>query len=398
VANSRIRASVSTYERFTFLIQLYEDWGISSIVFQSSLTSSDLMGFLSVMAGDRGSGAAELTSRLEAACVASVSIEDGSGTSDKTSLAPVETFAVAVKTGDDLRQLAEDGSPANVRQVRHVTQAVVDQMMNDPRSLVALTTVKEMDQWLVTHSVNVSILAVLIGQRLGLSKSRLGELCLAGFLHDIGKREVSPEVLHKPGPLTPDEWEEMRRHPVLAARALVQNGHLNVPSMRSVVVAFEHHMNFDMSGYPTTKVKDNVSLYGNIVTIADQYDALTTARPYRKNNFTPHETLAYLLMHSGKYYDPTLVKLFVEIMGVYPPGTVLSLSDGEVAVVTEPPVVGRPLDRPKVRLLSSTRYGQIIDLAERVNGSYPVSVSKVINPSNQGQVPAVDPASAFSVD
>jgi HD-GYP domain-containing protein (c-di-GMP phosphodiesterase class II) len=396
VGGARVRTTVSTYERFAYLIQLFETRGINAVIFQFELSESDLVIFLKVMAVEHREGAPDISAQLQAAGVSTIEIDD-SLVREGQSIAPVETFAAAVQAGAELRERSETGQPANVRQIRHVTQSVVDQMMSDPQSLVALTTVKELDGWLISHSINVAILAVLMGQRLGLSKSRLGELCLAGFLHDIGKREISPDILHKPGPLTGEEWAEMKNHPVFAARALLRTGRLNVPSMRSVVVAYEHHMNFDLSGYPAAKHKESVSLYGNIVTIADQYDALTTARPYRTSNFTPHEALAYLLMHSGRYYDPTLVKLFVEIMGLYPPGTVLSLSDGEVGVVFEPPVVGEPLDRPKVRLLGSRRYGEVVDLAEQMDGHYSITVSNVLNPANMGQVPAMD-LSLFDLD
>ncbi len=89
--------------------------------------------------------------------------------------------------------------------LRRVTQTLVDQIMEDPNSLLALTTIKESDDRLISHSANVAILSVLLGQRLGLSKSKLGELCMAAFLHDAGKLEVTPGVLDKPGPLDPRE-------------------------------------------------------------------------------------------------------------------------------------------------------------------------------------------------
>ena len=98
--------------------------------------------------------------------------------------------------------------------------------------------------------------------------------------------------------------------------------------MRAVVVAYEHHLNYDMSGYPECQVKDHVSLFGNIVAIADRYDALTTARRYRRFNLTPHEVVSYLVFYAGTFFDPMLVKLFVEMIGLYPPGTLVVLNTG----------------------------------------------------------------------
>ena len=283
-----------------------------------------------------------------------------------------------------------------VRRVRHVTQAVVDQILRDPSSLLALTTIKDFDRYLILHSTNVAVLSTLLGQRLGLDKARLGELCLAGFLHDAGKLGVDPDVLHKPGALDRDEWREMRRHPVLAAYSLLGNQRLNPSSMRSVVVAFEHHMNYDLSGYPEVELKNNVSLFGSIVAIADCFDALTTARVYRKVNPTPPEAILHLTKLKGTQLDPTLVKLFIEVLGVYPPGTVLALTGREAGVVCKAPGVGSPLDRPKVRIVVGAEPGRVVDLAERRNGGYVRNVVAVLNPSNKGQIPAIDPSTMTS--
>ena len=200
----------------------------------------------------------------------------------------MEAYAAALQLSDEMREDTENGEPVNVRRLRHVTQAVVDQVLRDPQSLVALTTIKDFDRFLICHSTDVAVLAVVLGQRLGMSKSKLGELCLAAFLHDAGKLGADPDVLNKPGPLDPEEWEEMRRHPVLAARFLLGSRRLTPSSMKAVVVAFEHHLNYDMSGYPRTEIKDKVTLFGNIVAIVDRYDALTSPRGVPRAQ--PHPT------------------------------------------------------------------------------------------------------------
>jgi HD-GYP domain-containing protein (c-di-GMP phosphodiesterase class II) len=391
VGAARVRASVLTIERFGFLTQVFEDWGINSLTFHSGISGRELVNCALVLARERGDRPDELTALLRERGVAHVDVDllttGGGGTH---AIAPVESYAAAVQVGEKLRASTESAEHADMRLARHVTQAVVDNMLADPRSLLALTTIKEFDNHLVSHSANVAILSVFLGQRLGLSKSRLGELCLAAFLHDAGKLEVSAEVLYKPGPLNSEEWEEMRTHPIIAARALLGARRLSAPSMRAVVVAYEHHLNYDMSGYPPTKTKDHVSLFGNIVTIADRYDALTTTRPYRIKNFTPHEAVSYLIANAGTFFDPILVKLFVEMIGLYPPGTLVSLDNGDLGVVCEPPAVGQPLDRPRVRLLTPGQVGRVVDLGEHLNGTYALSVTLVLNPADQGQVPAMD--------
>jgi len=105
-----------------------------------------------------------------------------------------------------------------------------------------------------------------------------------------------------------------------------------------VVGPFEHHLNYDLSGYPTVELKSKMTLFGSIVAIADCFDALTTARVYAKVNPTPAEAVAHLVRHRGTQFDPTLVKLFIDVMGIYPPGTVLALTGREAGVVCRPPV------------------------------------------------------------
>jgi hypothetical protein len=131
-----------------------------------------------------------------------------------------------------------------------------------------------------------------------------------------------------------------------------------------------------------------VSLFGNIVTIADRYDALTTARVYRRFNFTPQEVLSYLLYYSGTFFDPLLVKLFVEMVGQYPPGTLLQFSNGDIGVVCAPPALGEPVDRPSVRLWTGELSGQTIGLAGP--DGHGLEVAAVLSIGDMGQAPAVD--------
>jgi len=392
VGKSRVRTSVSTYERFAHLIRLYETWGVSTVTFAEGMSEDELSRALKVLAEFRWTESDGLADALLAANVDRIRVDAVAAGTQTQAVAPIEAYAAALQISDEVSGEAGPRRPGTVRHLRHVTQAVVDQILRDPRSLVSLTTIKDFDRYLITHSTNVAVLSVLLGQRLGLSKSKLGELCLAAFLHDAGKLEVDPDVLQKTGALTEEEWEEIRRHPILAAHSLLGDCRLTASSMRAVVVAFEHHLNYDMSGYPRTEFKDSVSLFGNIVAITDRYDALTTKRVYREHNFTPYEALVHLVDHAGTHFDPILVKLFAEIMGIYPPGTVVRLSGGEVGVVCEPPAVGAPLDRPKVRVISGGAPGTILALDERIGDGFVRSVASVLNPANMGLMPAVDPA------
>jgi HD-GYP domain-containing protein (c-di-GMP phosphodiesterase class II) len=391
---TRVPTSVSTYGRFDYLIQLFDMWGISSLVFGSGLTDEELMRALVLLAHVQQDEAEEVEDMLLAQGVERLTVERrvSGQTTRAATVTPLVAYTAAMQLGTELGEVAGSFETGVVRRVRHVTQAVVDQIMRDPVSLLTLTTIKDFDRYLVLHSTNVAVLSTLLGQRLGLDKPRLGELCLAGFLHDAGKLGVDPDVLNKPGALDKSEWDEMRRHPILAAYTLLGSRRLNPSNMRAVQVAFEHHLNYDLSGYPAVELKDKVTLYGSIVAIADLFDALTTARVYRKVNPTPAEAIANLMRRRGTHFDPTLVKLFVEVMGVYPVGTVVALTGREAGVVCRPPAIGSPVDRPRVRLAVGAEPGKIVDLNQRVEGKFVRSVVAVLNPGNNGQIPAVDPA------
>jgi HD-GYP domain-containing protein (c-di-GMP phosphodiesterase class II) len=399
VGKARIPTSVSTYARFSYLIQLFEDWGINTLTFSAGLTEEELVGALILIARTRPGETGDLAGLLRSAGIQRVNPEMvAAGTGRQTkALSPVVAYSAAMQLGAELGNTVGPLEARTVRRARHVTQAVVDEILRDPASLLTLTTIKDFDQYLILHSTNVAVLSTVLGQRIGLAKPALGELCLAGFLHDAGKLGVDPDVLSKPGALNADEWQQMRRHPVLAARALLGGQRLAESDMRAVVVAFEHHLNYDLSGYPPTEIKKEITLFGGIVSIADRFDALTTARIYRKVNLTPPEAMVIVTQGSGKHFDPILVKLFVEVMGIYPTGTVVVLSRGEAGVVCRPPAVGTPLDRPQVRVIVGgepgvgAEPGTVVDLQERVDGEYARNILGVLNPSNQGQIPAVDP-------
>lgn len=394
VNQERVPSSVSTYRRFTYLVEQFQNWAITGLVFKSGLTRGELTAALVILGQTQQCEDGVLGRILLEGGVQHVAVDHTlAGRGGRTSqIMPVVAYTAAMQLGSELSAAHGVLEKGMVRRCRRVTQAIVDQILRDPESLLALTTIKDFDRYLILHSTNVAVLATLLGQRLGLDKARLGELCLAGFLHDAGKLGVDPDVLNKPGALAPDEWQEIRRHPVLAAYALLGNERLNPSNMRAVVVAFEHHLNYDLSGYPPVEIKKSISLFGSIVSIADCFDALTTARVYRKVNPTPPEAIAHLVKLKGTQFDPTLIKLFVDVMGVYPPGTVLALTGREAGVVCKAPPVGAALDRPKVRIVVGEQPGAVVDLSERRNGGYARDVVAVLNPGNRGQIPAVDPA------
>ncbi|HUF89789.1 MAG TPA: HD domain-containing phosphohydrolase, partial [Gemmatimonadota bacterium] len=224
------------------------------------------------------------------------------------------------------RQLMESlraGHTLRLTRVRRAVQSIVDQVFDDESLLVGLTNLRDYDEPTFTHSVNVCIFAVSLGQRIGLSRLELYELGMAGLLHDLGKVDVPLDVLLKSEALTDEEWEAMQRHPLYGVwRILAGRQRGRVPA-REMLAAFEHHLNIDLSGYPALRFPRRLALYSRIVAICDSFDAGTTPRVYKTDPITPAEMLQALERWKGIRYDPILIKAFVSLLGIYPPGCVV---------------------------------------------------------------------------
>ncbi|MCK4303674.1 MAG: HD domain-containing protein [Candidatus Eisenbacteria sp.] len=252
-------------------------------------------------------------------------------------------------------------SLSQLRRARQVVHEIIDRLVEEEFSLLALTALKAFDVQTFLHSVNVCILSTSLGQRLGLNKRELSELGMAALFHDLGKMTVPKPVLRKPGTFSPSEWEIMRMHPLEGVRTLLRAKVLTDPLIKIMLVGLEHHMRFDLQGYPRMNDKWEIGVLSRIVSIADCYDAMISSRSYQDERLTPHRVMLHMLGRSGKNFDPNLMRLFVCLMGLYPVGSLVELGTGELAVV----VATDPEDpvSPVVRLIQDVG-GQRLDPAD----------------------------------
>jgi HD-GYP domain-containing protein (c-di-GMP phosphodiesterase class II) len=203
-----------------------------------------------------------------------------------------------------------------------------------------------------------------------LDRNELSELGISAFFHDFGKTEIPKEILDKPGKLDEKEREIIEKHPHLGAEKLIRLKETSRLPLRAINVAMEHHVKEDLTGYPKYQKKTHVNLYSKIVKICDVYDALTTKRPYRDHVFTRDQTLSMMMRQSSKEFDPIILKVFSNMMGHYPVGTLVLMNSGEVGIVYEPnPDLTQQL-LPKVKIIADEKGskidGDILDLAEQV--------------------------------
>jgi len=256
----------------------------------------------------------------------------------------------------------------NVKKAKRVVQSMVDMILKEETTLLGLTTLRGHDEYTHNHSVNVCILSLSMGQRMGYNKRALSELGMAALFHDIGKTEIPLDILNKPSDFDEEDWKIMRQHPIIGVELLVKMKGLHESALYGAIGAFEHHLNYDLSGYPRLQNKRDLTLLGRIIGIVDCYDALTSSRVYNRVPFSPEKALKFMVSKSGKAFDPTLLKLFVNCVGFYPIGTLVLLNSREVGVVLANHMNPEHADRPKIKVVTDPQGqeidGPVLDLAE----------------------------------
>jgi putative nucleotidyltransferase with HDIG domain len=247
-----------------------------------------------------------------------------------------KSFVRAMQSTKLAMLAAKRGHRVDLRHAKRAVQSIVDLIISEELSLLGMTTLKDYDEYTYQHCVNVAILSISMGARLGLSKQQLSQLGLSGLFHDIGKVRIPNKILEKPGKLTPEEWAIMKTHPVEGVKIITKLHGISSLSMRAMITAYEHHLNVDLTGYPRLKRRRQQNLFSRIVAISDCFDAMTAHRSYQKDPFTPYEALHYMTTRIADRFDTTLLKVFIRTVGIYPPGTVVKLNTGETALVIYP--------------------------------------------------------------
>jgi putative nucleotidyltransferase with HDIG domain len=228
---------------------------------------------------------------------------------------------------------------------RSIVESLAEEVSHNRTALLALTALKSYDSYTFTHMVNVSILTMAQARGLGVEGPLLREVGLAALMHDIGKVRTPTEVLNKAEKLTDREFDILRRHTVDGAEILRRT-----PQMPTLapVVAFEHHLRLDGTGYPVGVSRPALNLGTMLCGIADVFDAMRSQRVYQES-FPTDRILAVLQRNDGRQFDQHLVRRFVQLMGIYPAGNLVRLNSGDVAVVLA--VYAPDPYRPRVRLL-----------------------------------------------
>ena len=324
------------------------DREIEKISFARGVTRDEIQAFVLVLA-DRKSPV-PIAERLTAKGVRHVTIGrivvEETSEDDAGIAAARRVYRTAVETAETLWNAAKAGDQPDPGAARKIIDSLAKLVSQDRTSLMALTALKKYDNYTFTHMVNVSALSMAQARALNIEGPLLREFGFAALMHDIGKVNTPLEILNKPDALTKEEFAVMKRHVVDGAHILRRT-----PEMPALapIVAFEHHLKQDLSGYPENIGSRTLNLCTMIVSIADVFDALRSNRPYRQGLATAR-IRAIMEQQDNPAFNHTLLKRFVNLMGLFPVGNLVRLNTDELAVVTaEHP--GDPF-RPQVKIIA----------------------------------------------
>lgn len=280
-----------------------------------------------------------------------------------------------------------EGKPIHVSELDDLADDMIESVLLDSDALHCVSALRNKDEYLLEHSVNVATLLVTFGKHLGLPKETLKQMAIGGIIHDVGKIKVDDKVLHKPARLTPEEFEHMKLHQVYAEEIITTVTGLSDVSRD---VCLMHHEKLDGNGYPAGLKGDEIPLHGRMSCIVDIYDALTADRCY-KQGMSPAEAFKILLSLTPNHLDKELVYKFINCIGVFPVGALVELSDGRVGIIWTSNS-HEPL-KPEIKCFYSRKYRRFVDVSFVDMKTTKLTIKKAIAPSQL----EVDPKPFFDV-
>lgn len=294
------------------------------------------------------------------------------------------------RTSEVLGKLADDvwaGQPVEVDRVQEVVDEMVESMVRNPDALMWVARLREKDITTYAHGLQVAVYLVAFGRHLGFPRAELAQLGTIGLLLDIGKIRLPRELLEKQGRLTLAEFEMVKSHVALGLEILSSTPNWPPEVIEGIA---QHHERMNGSGYPLGLRGEKIGIFGRMAGIGDCFAALTKSRPYAEA-VSSYEALRSITSWGGDYFHAPLTEQFVQAIGVFPVGSLVELSTGEVAVVVSHNKVRRL--KPRVLLLTSP---------DKTLSDYPVMVDLLYDPLLGGEEPAFIrrslPTGAYGLD
>jgi putative nucleotidyltransferase with HDIG domain len=364
------------------LIRKLKTQGIERVAIERGIAADELDEFMRLVAA---AAKAERFAELPRIKVGRIKSEDQNTGGVQSDMAAIRRlYSNAVTGAEALWDSAQTEGRPDATLAMETVESLSEAVTQNRTALIALTAMKTYDNYTFTHMVNVSILTMGQARALGVEGRLLREFGLSALMHDIGKVRTPKEVLNKPDKLTEPEFEIMKRHTVDGAEILRRTPEMPI---LAPVVAFEHHLRIDGTGYPRGVQRSSLNLGTQLCSVADVYDAMRSQRAYQQA-FPSDRILAVLKKDDGAHFDRHLVRRFAQLLGIYPPGNLVRLTSGELAVVVK--IHAPDPYRPRVRVLTDASGARIevpVDrnLWDAVDSrGEPLSVVAPVDPAEHG--------------
>jgi HD-GYP domain-containing protein (c-di-GMP phosphodiesterase class II) len=322
IEDSRVKASLSDIDNFMSLAKDLNKRKIGVITFKSPLQADDLVYLAYAIKG--GSEASEVQSILESRLTKGISVggplsvlREQSIDLKDTRMVARRAYTKAISAFKDINTAMKTGRKMNLKKAKRAFQSLSDCILKDGSYVLGLTTIRDTKNYYYNHSVNVAVLSMALGMRVGLSKYHLSRLGIAALFHDVGMTQIPQSILTKKGEFSKKERELIEMHPVEGVRQILRTWGLNDMSVISMLSSYEHHINLDLSGYPRVAGQRKIDIISRIIKIADNYDSLVSGKVYGRTPYRPEEALKEMYEKTGLYYDPALLKAFIDIFSTY---------------------------------------------------------------------------------
>ncbi len=270
-----------------------------------------------------------------------------------------------------------DNETVDYLALRLAVTNVMENLIIRHQELLKLATIKRYDLNTFVHIINVSILTMYFSSKLGFTQDNVLTIGIAGLFHDIGKLYISRKIIGKQDKLTGEEFEKVKNHAVLGAEILLK--YVNTMGILPAVVAFEHHLRYDLTGYPKLAFTQKPHIASLIISICDVYDALSQRRSY-KSEYPPNMIYDFMIKEKGRFFEPNLLDNFFNLMGVWPIGTIVLLNDSRIAVVRQENE--DDIFCPKVEVIHPADKREFIDLKPKKES---LKVERALNPFTEAK-------------